>query len=256
MMQIELELKVVTPLTWPPPHCVKKSRRARHVRLKISQSGQLELVVPFRFNIDKIPGIIERKKPWIQKHLSLIQQHHQSTQPTTHPLFTSLPNQINLPAIHQQWKIIYEASHTTLQIIERPNQEIVIIGDINAHKKCNHLLKKWLKSQATKHLIPWLQRLSQQLQLPYHRVSIRRQTTRWGSCTKRKTITLNCKLLFLPPEVVNHILIHELCHTVHLDHSPRFWKLVEQFDPHWKEYRRLARDGRYSIPAWVDYPLN
>jgi predicted metal-dependent hydrolase len=251
MMQLELELKVVPPLTWPPPHSVKKNRRARHVRLKISQTGQLELVVPIRFNIDKIPGIIERKKSWIQKHLSIIQQHHLTTQPSTHPLFTDLPTQINLPAIHQQWKIIYELSHSAPQIIERPNHEIVILGNSDAHKTGKHLLNKWLKSQAIKHLIPWLERLSQQLQLPYHRASIRSQTTRWGSCTKRKTITLNCKLLFLPPEVVNHILIHELCHTIHLDHSPRFWKLVEQFDPKWKEYRCLARNGRYSVPAWV-----
>jgi len=82
-------------------------------------------------------------------------------------------------------------------------------------------------------------------------VAIRCQRTRWGSCSTRGTVSLNCSLLFLPPEVVRYLFIHELAHTEHMNHSASFWRLVEKLEP---EYRRLDREllaGWRTVPAWV-----
>jgi len=101
-------------------------------------------------------------------------------------------------------------------------------------------------------LIHQLNIISEKTQLPYKKATIRDQQTRWGSCTKDKNISLNYKILFLPEHLARHIFIHELCHTIHLNHSDKFWKLVEKFDSHWQEHRRAIRKVNELIPGWLE----
>jgi predicted metal-dependent hydrolase len=85
----------------------------------------------------------------------------------------------------------------------------------------------------------------------YRRMQIRRQRTRWGSCSTSGTISLNCCLLFHPPEVVRYLLAHELAHLTHMNHSPRFWRLVEQYEPRWREHDRALTHGWRQVPGWA-----
>jgi len=85
------------------------------------------------------------------------------------------------------------------------------------------------------------------------KVSVRLQKTRWGSCSTQGAISLNAKLLFLPVDVVNYVLIHELCHTVHHNHSADFWLLVQEHLPQAKALRRtLFDDAWHFVPPWLD----
>ena len=83
------------------------------------------------------------------------------------------------------------------------------------------------------------------------RVSIRGQKTRWGSCSSAGTISLNLSLMFQRPEVVRYLMIHELCHRRHMNHSQRYWALVESFEPHWRSLDKELLQGWRHVPAWV-----
>ena len=72
----------------------------------------------------------------------------------------------------------------------------------------------------------------------YNRVTIRQQKTRWGSCSSQGTICLNWRLLLLPSDLCDYVLVHELCHLRHLDHSAKFWSLVESVFPDYEERER------------------
>jgi predicted metal-dependent hydrolase len=87
--------------------------------------------------------------------------------------------------------------------------------------------------------------------LPYRRLAIRRQRTRWGSCSTRGTISLNCCLLFQRPEVVRYLLIHEMSHVRHMNHSARFWELVSRYCPDFRRLDRELLDGWRCVPSWV-----
>ena len=80
---------------------------------------------------------------------------------------------------------------------------------------------------------------------------IRRQRSRWGSCSVRGTISLNVCLLFQRPEVVDYLIVHELTHVRHMNHSARFWQAVEQHCPDWRMLDRELVEGWRHVPRWV-----
>ena len=82
-------------------------------------------------------------------------------------------------------------------------------------------------------------------------MALRKQKTRWGSCSSLGTISLNVKLLFVEPDLVRYILIHELCHVRHMNHSKRFWKLVSAYYAPYKEAHRRLKDAWRKMPRWV-----
>jgi predicted metal-dependent hydrolase len=232
-------------IIWPPSYTVKKHPRARHVKLKTSAQHGLEFVVPPSFNHKEIPTILETHKDWIKKQLIKLQKTPLRTE-------QNLPNHILLKALNHSWKIEYIAGDCKLRLISRPHQELVVLGNIQSKLACRKILTAWIKQQSIAYLTIKLKELSIQTGLPYNKLSIRNQKTRWGSCSREKTISLNYKLLFLPEELVKHIIIHELCHTVHLNHSERFWRLVTKYDPLCEEHRRLLRkEEKIGIPGWV-----
>ncbi len=97
------------------------------------------------------------------------------------------------------------------------------------------------RRQAQKHLKARLLYWSQRTGLSPVGLSIRGQKTRWGSCSGSGEISLNWKLLAAPPEVIDYVIVHELAHLKHMNHSPSFWRLVEQWVPNFKKYRSQLR---------------
>lgn len=88
---------------------------------------------------------------------------------------------------------------------------------------------------------------NQHYQFTYNRVAIRNQRRCWGSCTSLKNLNFSYKLLFLPQCLSDYIIVHELCHLKELNHGPRFWQLVEETLPEYKQYRRELRRLERSI---------
>ena len=113
------------------------------------------------------------------------------------------------------------------------------------------LLQRWLQRAADgaleRRLLWWAERL----EIPVGRVTVRSQRSRWGSCSSRGDISLNCVLLLLPVALVDHVCLHELCHRRHMDHSPRFRDFLARVAPHWAlREHELDRAWRH-LPGWA-----
>ena len=78
------------------------------------------------------------------------------------------------------------------------------------------------------------------MNVQYGRITIRNQKTRWGSCSSKGNLNFNCLLMLAPDEVVDYVVIHELCHLIEMNHSKAFWKQVEQMMPDYKKHRKLS----------------
>ena len=85
------------------------------------------------------------------------------------------------------------------------------------------------------------------LGVTYDRIRIAEQKTRWGSCSSNRTLSFNWKLMLAPPRVLDYVVVHELCHLMEMNHSPRFWALVESVMPDYKEYRKWLKENRDSL---------
>lgn len=83
----------------------------------------------------------------------------------------------------------------------------------------------------------------------YGNITIRNQKTRWGSCTAEGNLNFNCLLMLAPPHVVDYVVIHELCHRIELNHSPRFWAEVEKICPDYALHRKWLKENGGSLIA-------
>ena len=231
---------------WPPDYQVRRSARAKNALLKIFARRGLEIILPIRYQLIEVPHLLNEKRSWIERHWHLLQSAREL------PSIDELPQQLHLACCDENWQINYLFSPVKSQIVLRPQKELTVLGDIDNKVACLSLLRHWLRQKAEQTLSPRFHLLSRELQLPFSRLTIRDQKTRWGSCSAQKSINLNFKLIFLAPELVRHIMIHELCHTVHLNHSRRFWQLVAQHDPQWRHNHHLSRRVEGQLPRWID----
>lgn len=233
-----------------PDYRVRESARARHVSLKVSFHGVLEVVVPPGFNQQEIPNILERRRSWIAKTLKRIEKQR-DTLPAEHA--AEKPTSVELRSCTETWQILYTKERgTTVALTQSDPQALTLRGPVQDNKACQELLRGWLQRKARAELAPWLQRHSQQCDLAYSRLSVRGQTSRWGSCSSNQAISLNYKLLFLPPKLVDYVLIHELCHTVHMNHSKAFWQLVKKYYPECDRAKADLKQAWQYVPQWVD----
>lgn len=226
-------------------HRIRVSRRARNVSLRMSVQSGLEVVVPIFYDLRKVPGILQTKRAWIEAVRRRFAQL-----PDLVP--TSVrPTEIVLPAVSQSWSVSYTPTQgRSVQLCEVGSQ-LLLTGRVESDLVCRRVLRRWLLNKAKKVLIPWLQTVSAELELPFTKVTARLQRSRWGSCSRRQTISVNGKLLFLAPELVRYLFIHELCHTREMNHSPRFWALVESMEPRYATLDREMSRAMRCIPQWA-----
>ncbi len=106
-------------------------------------------------------------------------------------------------------------------------------------------LESFLKNTAINYILPRTHQLAQKMKLEFKKISFRQQKTRWGSCSSQKNLNFNWRLVHFEPKVIDYVIIHELAHLKHMNHSKKFWSLVAQFDPDYKKHRKVLRDTRY-----------
>ena len=116
-------------------------------------------------------------------------------------------------------------------------------------------LRTWVRNQAASLLIPLLEMVAEEFGFEYNKVSIRSQKSRWGSYSSQGTISLNDQLVFMPHETVRYLLIHELCHSRYMNHSARYWKLVESCCADYRKHDADLGRGRELVPEWFRYSL-
>lgn len=221
---------------------LRQHPRNRHLRLRFSPTGdQLILSAPPHISPARLEAFLQHNLTWIM-------QHRRSSATST----PALPTHIHLTAIDQRWQIHTLAPTNPPHLTTQAHEQILTLAaDPHTPTQWQPILRHWLSQQARVHLPPLLSQLSQQTGLSYRQVSIRQQRTRWGSCSAQGNISLNARLLFLPPDWVRHVLLHELCHTVELNHSPRFWALLRQHDPNTDQLRQQIKKAGQHLPAWA-----
>lgn len=231
---------------------LRVSPRARALWLRVSLRGELEVVVPRRYDLARIPGVLERERAWIQAALARAERKRQAVPP---PAPWQVPGQIHLPALGATWDVaVRDTGGRSVRVGQVGPHRLELAGPAGDGEACRQALGRWLVRQSRMHLIPRLESLSRTLGFPCTRTAVRLQRTRWGSCSSRGLISLNARLLLLPAHLVEYVLVHELCHTRELSHSRKFWRLVAQHCPDHRQRRAELRAAGRALPAWATDP--
>jgi len=207
-------------------YTVRRSTRARRVRVRVDPDASVEVVLPDRAPQREAALAIKELRPWIDRRIAEANAARERllTPPGTVPF---LGAHLNLR--HDEGRTRVHRKGDELHVPARNTQES---------------LERWYRAQARVHIGARLDHATQALDRPYTRLTIRNQRTRWGSCSATGAMSFNWRLLLAPEPVLDYVIWHEACHLVVMDHSKRFWTLVERHVPAYREPRRwLRRNG-------------
>jgi predicted metal-dependent hydrolase len=210
---------------------LKQSHRIRGIRLEIRQDTGLTVIVPGRYNQGQVQDILQKKAAWILRHLPIYK-------PIQMPLFSK--------ELDHGEKVSYMGKKIELIILNNGNKTIsaelkdhrIYINLTGRQDSVARVLEKWYRSQAELVFTQKADTYKVTMGLHYNKILIRGQKTRWGSCSPTGNLSLNWKLLFAPETVIDYVIIHELAHLKHMNHSKKFWDFVGNYCPDWKKQRK------------------
>ena len=233
-------------MQWPPTYSVRRSRRARSISLLIDPVKGLELVLPYRADIEDAIAFLEKRRSWVEKNAHVLENHKEDP-----ACRYDMPSTLALRALGQCWNLRYHFLPKSRSVALRTlNDRLILTGNITDVKSCVPPIKQWIRRIAEDSLPSQMRAVSEEINLPCQKITVRGQKTLWGSCSPQANISLNYKLLFLPVALAHYVFVHELCHTVHLNHSKRFWNLVARHLPDYERHERELKNADQFIPTW------
>ncbi len=231
-------------------YIVREHPRARSVKLRVDADGVVVVTVPPRFDRRRLDEIVGQHTGWIDAQRRKLSEWSKAAETSAEH---RLPERIHLLAIDQSLSVRWIPANTPDRASYREKAGIVTVsGDLRSAEFCKAVLRRWVMRKASRELPPLLSEVSRETGLAFGDCTVRMPRTRWGSCTHRHNISLSGKLLFLPRSLVRSVMIHELCHTKHLNHSDEFWDLVRRFDPEYLRHRRELHAVGRSLPLWLE----
>ena len=225
---------------------IRTSARARRLSIRVFPDARVEVVVPPRVRPRDVQDFISVHREWIDSKRA--QALRNRPVPQVFP-----PPAVEFAATGERWRLHLAGGSGALRVVERgdPAARVLSVTGAGTPNAIRKSLRAWLLRAARPRLAPRVAALSAATGIPYAQVSIRRQRSRWGSCSVRGTISLNACLLFQRPAVVDYLVVHELTHVRHMNHSARFWQAVERNCADWRALDRDLVQGWRHVPRWV-----
>ncbi len=222
---------------------IRRSQRARRLLLQVRPPYNVEVVVPRWAKPADVEAFVSHNRAWIERAQQEIRARYPQAQ-------LSLPQRIQLRAIKRDWQVVYRHSENGRCSLRRFSNRLELSTPCTG-QGARGLLRGWVARQGREHLKPWLGSVARELALTPKRVQVRTQKTRWGSCSSTGTVSINACLLFLDPALVRYLMVHELCHLRHLNHSRRYWALVKRFEPDYRDLDQRLGEAWADVPFWA-----
>jgi hypothetical protein len=220
---------------------VRQSPRARRLSVRVFRHGGVEIVVPPRTSAARVSAFVSEHREWIER------QRRRSAPSMQWPL---PPSVLALSALQEEWPCEPGVPGGRLRIREQDGR-LLLDGELSERERLRQALRRWLVERALLCLEGPLATLAAGMGVVPERLQVRCQRTRWGSCSRRGTISLNACLLFQRPEVLRYLIVHELSHLKHMNHSTRFWAEVARHEPQWKALDLELLQGWRRVPSWI-----
>jgi predicted metal-dependent hydrolase len=206
------------------PYTVRRSTRARRVRVNVHAHTGVEVVLPANAPERAAAAAVVELRPWIERRLSDVQG----------VLAQIAQRGATVPYLGSTLQLQPIAGR---QRVHRQGERLLVPAGEDARPA----LERWYRRMARHEIAPRLDRATALAGTPYRDLVIRAQRTRWASCSATGRMSFNWRLLLAPESVLDYVVWHEVCHLQVLDHSPHFWALLERHWPGYREDREWLR---------------
>ena len=200
------------------PYRIRRSDRARRIRVSVDNDGQVEVVLPARSPERHAEDAVRQLAPWIARRRAAVARavNEMARAPGT------------VPYLGESLTLVPERGRT--RVHRRGDTLLIPEGD------SREALERWYRRQAKLEIAPRLDAATARYGTSYSGLTIRGQRTRWASRSTSGGMSFNWRLLLAPPEILDYVVEHEVAHIEVMDHSPRFWRLLASRSPRWREH--------------------
>ena len=211
-------------------YTVRRSDRARRVRVTVEATRGVEVVLPRSAAERDAAAAVRELRPWIERRLHEIGEQRAVV----------AARGDTVPYLGTMLTLVPETGRT--RVVRREQTLLTPVGEARSQA-----LERWYRRMAKPEITSRVQRAAAQLDSSYTTLSIRGQRTRWGSCTAKGALSFNWRLLLAPEPVLDYVVWHEVCHLQALNHSPRFWSLVAANCPDYRRHAAWLRRNSASL---------
>ena len=216
---------------------VRRSARARHLRLRVSRRDGLEIVAPLDADLGDLTGLLAAKQSWI---LSSLDRLAQSPPPPSSSLTTGAV----LRYLGRPYTLEIRAANGQSPRAELRGGSLILTIPESTTDQVKGYLEDWYRLRARRLIPEQVAEINQAFGFTYHRITIKGQRSRWGSCSTNGNLNFNWHLMMAPLSVIRYVITHELAHLGEMNHSDRFWALVASRCPDYQAQRTwLKRHG-------------
>lgn len=205
------------------PYQVRRSDRARRVRVSVDLERGVEVVLPRRVAEREAAAAIAELAPWIERRVAELERVRA----------TVAARGDTVPYLGESLRLVTEPGRTRVH-----RQGDLLLVPATDRRSA---VERWFRRAARAEIEPRLEHACALAGTTYARLTIRGQRTRWGSCSPTGTLSFNWRLLLAPEPVLDYVVWHEVCHLEVMDHSPRFWALLQDRCPDYRQHVRWLR---------------
>jgi predicted metal-dependent hydrolase len=227
---------------------LRRSERAKKTRIVVSD-GKIEVVAPPKVSEQRIKAFVHAQRDWIETALKRLKQRAQTLQPLAPAHYAE---GVTVPYHGLQIPLTLKttsARYPKVQLL--PEHQFLVYLPQHATENQSGLIKlaleNWMKQQTRRQAQDYIELHSQRHQLQPRSLRIKTQKSRWGSCGPYNDINLNWLLILAPPIIMEYVIIHELCHVRHKNHSQAFWQLVADHMPDYLRHRQWLKQHGASL---------
>jgi predicted metal-dependent hydrolase len=200
------------------PYRIRRSDRARRIRVSVDNDGQVEVILPKRSPERHAEEAVRQLGPWIERRKRAVARavSDMKRAPGT------------VPYLGESLRLVPDAGRTR---VHRSGDALLVPA-----RDMEQALERWYRRQAKREIGPRLDAAVARYGTSYTGLTIRGQRTRWASRSSAGGMSFNWRLLLAPPEILDYVVEHEVAHIEVMDHSPRFWRLLASRSPRWREH--------------------
>ena len=226
----------------PVTYTVRISARATRGRIRASAAG-IEVIMPRALPVNAAQAFVLDNAAWILKQLERQQQRTAQQQARRLPAGTLLLRGHPL-------KVHCLAAATPRRgRVEQAGDQITIHLPAGGPADPNRMLEGWLRDEARRDITDRVHVRAAVMKVQPNGISIKEQRTRWGSCSSKRNLSFNWRLVMAPPDVLDYIVVHELAHLTEMNHSGRFWQIVRTHCPTFDRQRAWLKEDAWLLRA-------